>query len=92
MSTASFTAKGMKTYATVLSKAREQGTSGVYKHLLTPKPATCSLGLKGKPVAKKDRADLQERLWIAALKDPTKMPAALNCIAQWGDLTPKAKK
>ena len=82
----------MKTYAAVLNKSREQETVGVYKHLLTPKPATCSLGLKGKRVALKDRADLQERLWIAALKDPTKMPAAINCINVWGDLTPKAKR
>jgi hypothetical protein len=91
VSTASFTAKGMAQYSKVLAKSREADTVGVYKHLITPKPVTCSLGLKGKSVAKKDRPALQERLWIAALKDPTKMPAALNCIAQWGDLTPKRK-
>jgi hypothetical protein len=84
MSNANFGLKGMKFYRKALEESRAKDGVGVHKHLITPQPPTSTLGLRGKPVAKKERAELIEKLWQAALKNPALMPAAMNTMKQWG--------
>jgi hypothetical protein len=83
MASGNFAAQGMNTYAKCLTSAREAQTVGIGLHIRTPQPETSRLGFKGKQVSKKDRAELVERLWQSALKNPELMPAALNAMRVW---------
>jgi hypothetical protein len=80
-----FAAQGMNTYVRVLGQAREAQAVGIGLHIRTPQPAESRIGFQGRPVkSRKDRAQLVERLWQAALKNPALMPAAMNTMRLWG--------